>query len=403
MGSFLGLYMAFQCALSSSADDLASRPAAETSSPEKKRKMDGDDATPAGTQTGGSDAVQAEGSKEVVEKNAAEEVAAAEKEEAWPAGLEDFASFRFTGKLRPFPRTPKMEPPEGCSFPDYATHPQGASVSELKVKRKNIPVLEGEELETMREACRLGREVLDIAGQAVKVGITGDDIDKIVWRACAERKLYPSPLGYSGFPKSVCVSVNEVICHGIPDERPFEDGDIVNLDVSVFHNGFHSDLNETFLVGQCDENSHTLVRASYEALQECSKMLKPGTLYRELGAVIEDTAAKYGCKSVPDFCGHGVGKLFHGPPDVPHYRRNKAFGVMKPGHVFTVEPMLNFGKSGRSKQWPDDWTQVTTTGQRSSQYEHTFLITETGCEVLTARVGTDRTCMPPFDPAVFQR
>merc|ERR1711972_498869 len=129
-------------------------------------------------------------------------------------------------------------------------------------------------------------------------------------------------------------------------------------DVSVFYKGFHSDLNETYFVGECDEASHNLVRASYEALQAACNLIKPGTMYRELGNAIHDVAVKYGCTSVPEFCGHGVGKLFHGPPDVPHYRKNKAVGVMKPGHVFTVEPMINLGKSGKDKTWPDDWTAV---------------------------------------------
>jgi len=263
--------------------------------------------------------------------------------------------------------------------------------------------LEGEDLETMKESCRLGREVLDIASKAVRVGITGDEIDRIVWQACSARQLYPSPLGYSGFPKSVCVSPNEVICHGIPDSRPLEEGDIVNLDVSAYYKGFHSDLNETFFVGECSSASHVLVRASYEALQGASKKIRPGTLYRDLGAVIHGVAAAAGCATVPDFCGHGVGRLFHGPPDVPHYRRNKAVGTMKVGHVFTVEPMLNIGKSGRATCWPDDWTQVTTTGKRSAQFEHTFLVTETGLEVLTARTGTDRSSLPDFDAEAYQR
>eukprot|EP00927_Polykrikos_kofoidii_P061322 TRINITY_DN56166_c0_g1_i1.p1 TRINITY_DN56166_c0_g1~~TRINITY_DN56166_c0_g1_i1.p1 ORF type:complete len:409 (-),score=52.10 TRINITY_DN56166_c0_g1_i1:342-1568(-) len=319
-------------------------------------------------------------------------------------GLEEFAGYKFTGSLRPRRRTPRMPPPEGCFLPDYSSHRRGASRAELIARRKRvIPVFDGEDLETMREACRLGREVLDIAGRAVRVGVTGDEIDRIVWQACLDRKLYPSPLGYLGFPKSVCVSPNEVICHGIPDCRPLEDGDIVNLDVSICYQGFHSDLNEMFFVGACDEASHRLVRASYEALQAAAKMIRPGTMFRELGAQIHQVAVKEGCAVVPDFCGHGVGHVFHGLPDVPHYRKNKAMGTMKPGHIFTVEPNLNIGKSGRAKVWPDNWTQVTTTGKRSAQFEHTFLVSETGVEILTARVGTDRSCMPAYDAATYQR
>jgi len=273
----------------------------------------------------------------------------------------------------------------------------------LRSNRKTIPIVEGSDLETMREACRLGREVLDVAGKALRPGITGDEIDRIVYQACVERKLYPSPLNYSGFPKSVCVSPNEVICHGIPNCRPLEEGDIVNLDISIFHQGFHSDLNETFFLGACDEDSHKLVRVAYEALSVAANMIRPGTHYRALGAEIQAVAERNGCAVVPNFCGHGVGRLFHGPPDVPHYRKNKAIGIMKAGHIFTIEPMLNLGKSGKEKMWPDDWTAVSASGKRSAQFEHSFLVTEDGFEILTARPGTDVKAMPTYDPVMFQR
>lgn len=255
----------------------------------------------------------------------------------------------------------------------------------------------------MRQACVLGREVLDIASRFLRPGVTGDQIDRIVWQACADRKLYPSPLNYFGFPKSVCVSPNEVICHGIPNCRPLEEGDIVNLDVSVCFRGFHSDLNETFFIGKCDSESHSLVQTTYEALQAASKLIRPGTLYRDLGAAIQAVAESGGCTVVPAYCGHGVGRLFHGPPEIPHYRRNKAVGCMKPGHIFTVEPMLNLGRNGRDKTWPDGWTAVTRDGRRSAQFEHTFLVTEDGMEVLTARTGTDRSCIPSYGASMLQR
>jgi len=314
----------------------------------------------------------------------------------------NFIGHSFTGKLRPAFVAPRFKAPPGVDPPDYATHPQGVSLCE-KPRPKEIPVVEGEELLTMREACRLGREILDIASRAVKVGVTGDYIDRLVYAACCERNCYPSPLGYYLFPKSVCTSVNEVICHGIPDCRPLQEGDIVNLDVSIYYKGFHSDLNETFFVGNCDEDQHRVVRAAYEALLDASKMIRPGTLYRDLGAVIQASAAKQGCSVVASYTGHGVGRLFHGPPNVPHYKKNKAVGIMKPGHVFTVEPMINLGGNGGDKLWPDNWTAVTKDGKSSSQFEHTFLVTETGVEVLTARPGAPTDCMPPYDPALFQR
>jgi len=314
-----------------------------------------------------------------------------------------FWGYSYSGSLRPAYVSPQMKMPEGTLMPDYATDPDGVAHSERGPNiPKEVPILEGKELATMREACRLGREVLDIASRYMRIGATGDEIDRIVWQACVDRKIYPSPLNYYRFPKSVCVSPNEVICHGIPDARPLEEGDIVNLDVSVYHEGFHSDLNETFFIGTCDEDAHRLVRTSYCALHAAAQMIRPGTFYRDLGNAIHAEAAKNNCAVVTTYCGHGVGQLFHGPPKVPHYRKNKAVGIMKPGHVFTVEPMINLGSNGGDKTWPDNWTAVTKDGKRSSQFEHTFLVTETGVEVLTGRVGTDRTAMPHYDPSTFQ-
>ena len=194
----------------------------------------------------------------------------------------EFVSFPFTGPLRPFAQSPRRLVPDHIAKPDYATHPNGVSECEREDKRNNrgIRVFSPSEIERMREVCRIGREVLDIAGNAVKVGITGDEIDQIVHEACIERGAYPSPLNYYCFPKSLCTSVNEVICHGIPDKRPLADGDIVNLDISVYKDGLHSDLNETFFVGNCDENSHRLVKCAYEALGAAIALVRPGTLYR---------------------------------------------------------------------------------------------------------------------------
>lgn len=295
-----------------------------------------------------------------------------------------------------------MPPPPGAELTDYAMHEQGISPSEMK-RTRDIPELVGEELATMREACRLGREVLDLVGRALKPGVTGDYLDRIVYHACCERKIYPSPLNYNQFPKSVCVSPNEVICHGIPDLRPIEDGDIVNLDVSICYKGFHSDLNETFLVGNVDEPKQKLVCCAYECLKAASEQLKPGVMYRDLGAIIQSTAGRHGCSVVSTYTGHGVGRLFHGPPNVPHYKKNKAVGVMKPGHVFTVEPMINLGSDGGDTKWPDNWTAVTLNGKPSAQFDHTFLITDAGCEVLTARRGAPTDAMPPYHPGMFKR
>ena len=204
-----------------------------------------------------------------------------------------------------------------------------------------------------------------------------------------DRKCYPSPLNYRGFPKSVCISVNECICHGIPDLRPLRDGDIVNLDVTVFKEGVHADLNETFLVGACDADSKNLVRTAFETLRVAIANVKPGMLYRDLGGHIDKVARANKCSVVTSYCGHGIGTLFHCAPNVPHYKKNKAVGVMKPGHVFTIEPMINRGRSG-DVTWPDNWTSTTRDGKRSSQFEHTMVVTESGVEILTAREGQPR-------------
>jgi len=234
---------------------------------------------------------------------------------------------------------------------------------------------------------------LDIAGRYVRAGVTGDDIDRIVHYACIERNAYPSPLNYYDFPKSVCVSVNEIICHGIPDFRPLQDGDIVNIDISVYVDGVHSDLNEMFMIGEVDEEGRNLVKTAYLALQAACRMIKPGTYYRDVGSEITKVATKGGCAVVRKYSGHGVGKLFHCTPTIPHYAHNKGVGIMRPGHIFTIEPMLNVGTNWGDILWPDNWTAATKDGKRSAQFEHTFLVTETGVEILTARPGTSRTAM----------
>jgi len=237
----------------------------------------------------------------------------------------------------------------------------------------------------LRHACAMGREILDIGGKALRPGVTTDEIDRIIHEATIERDCYPSPLNYYNFPKSVCTSVNEVICHGIPDYREIQDGDIVNLDVTCFNRGgYHGDLNETFCVGKVDDEGQKLVETAFKCLQEALSLVKPGTLYRDLGTIIHKTASAKKCSVVRTYCGHGIGSLFHTAPNIPHYRKNKAKGIMKAGHVFTVEPMINLGVHG-DITWGDNWTAVTSDGKRSAQFEHTVLVTDKGCEILTAR------------------
>eukprot|EP01103_Thecamoeba_quadrilineata_P015953 TRINITY_DN5195_c0_g2_i2.p1 TRINITY_DN5195_c0_g2~~TRINITY_DN5195_c0_g2_i2.p1 ORF type:complete len:358 (-),score=58.00 TRINITY_DN5195_c0_g2_i2:118-1170(-) len=295
---------------------------------------------------------------------------------------EKFHGFTFTGSIRPGTVSAMRAVPEHIERTEYAV--TGIPEKERRERRQAVvEVKTKEQIEKMRKVCKLGREVLDIAGKAVRVGITTDEIDRIVHEACIERNSYPSPLNYNKFPKSCCTSVNEVICHGIPDSRPLEDGDIVNIDISVFYDGYHSDLNETFFVGNVDEASKHLVNTTRECLQKAIEMVRPGAFYKEIGNVIGKHAHENGLSVVRSYVGHGIGELFHAAPSIPHYPKNKAVGTMKVGHVFTIEPMINQG-TWHDVLWPDNWTAVTRDGKKSAQFEHTLLVTETGVEVLTA-------------------
>lgn len=186
----------------------------------------------------------------------------------------------------------------------------------------------------------------------------------------------------------MCTSVNEVICHGIPDQRKLEDGDILNLDVTLYHEGFHGDLNETYYVGPkalADPDNVRVVEAARQCLEDAIKLVKPGMTFREPGNVIEKHAKTQNCSVIKTYCGHGVNSIFHCAPNVPHYAKNKAVGTAKPGVTFTIEPMIALGVY-KDKTWPDDWTSVTQDGRRTAQFEHTLLVTEDGVEVLTARL-----------------
>ena len=221
---------------------------------------------------------------------------------------------------------------------------------------------------------------------------------------------YPSPLNYNHFPKSVCTSPNEVICHGIPDQRVLLDGDILNIDVTLYHEGYHGDLNETYYVGEkakADPDSVRVVEAARECLDEAIKIAKPGVLFREFGNVIEKHAKSKGCSVIRTYCGHGINSIFHCAPSIPHYAKNKAVGELKPGMTFTIEPMIALGKY-RDITWPDNWTSTTIDGKRTAQFgklaslkrpgprglaltvitEHTLLVTADGVEILTARQPT---------------
>lgn len=299
-----------------------------------------------------------------------------------------FPTYPFTGSLRPvYPLSPRREIPSHIQLPDYAK--DGIPRSEqVFVGRNKITVLDKKQQDAMRKVCRYAREVLDIAAREAKPGVTTDHIDEVVHKACIERNSYPSPLNYCHFPKSVCTSPNEVICHGIPDQRVLVDGDILNIDISLYHGGFHADLNETYYIGDkalADADTVRVVETARECLDKAIEIVKPGMLFRDPGNVIEKHAKSRDCSVIKTYCGHGVNQLFHCAPNVPHYAKNKATGQAKPGVCFTIEPMIALG-TYRDQTWPDDWTSVTRDGMRTAQFEHTLLVTEDGVEILTARL-----------------
>lgn len=226
----------------------------------------------------------------------------------------------------------------------------------------------------------------------VAVGVTTDEINIAVHDFIVKSGGYPSPLNYNGFRKSICTSVNEVICHGIPDNRPLQDGDIVNLDITVYYKGVHADLNETYGVGTISNASIHLIKTAYRCMDEAMKICKPDTLYRECGNVIGRIAKEEGLSVVRSYCGHGIGEHFHTDPSIAHYAKNKTPGIMKKGNCFTIEPMINMG-TWRDNMWADNWTVVTQDGKRSAQFEHTMIITDDGIEVVTKRLPDS----PPLD------
>lgn len=297
--------------------------------------------------------------------------------------------FNYTGTLRPHYVSPRRKVPDHIPKPDYAEH--GDPISErISSRGYTTPIYTQQEIEGIRLACQKSREVLDMAANMIKPGVLPEDIDAAVHNMCIEMGAYPSPLNYKGFPKSCCISVNEVICHGIPDFRPLQNGDIVNIDISVYYKGYHGDVNETFVVGEVDEVGKQLIKTSYFALEEAIKIVRPGTLFRDFGEVISSYCQRNGKFSVVrSYGGHGIGELFHCAPNIPHYAKNKAVGACRPGMIFTIEPMVNEG-TYQDVTWPDDWTVATADGKRSAQFEHTILVTKDGCEVLTARTSKSK-------------
>jgi methionyl aminopeptidase len=239
-----------------------------------------------------------------------------------------------------------------------------------------------ETIERMRIPGRIAAQAMHAAAAAISPGITTDDLDRVVHEFLIDHRAYPSTLGYRGFPKSCCTSVNEVICHGIPDARPLQEGDIVKIDVTAYIGGVHGDTCATFFCGEVDEPSRLLTERTHEALVRAINAVKPGRQVNIIGRVIESYAKRFGYGVVRDYTGHGVHTAFHSGLVIPHYDEPDYDTVIKPGMTFTIEPMITLG-TGDWYMWDDGWTVLTADGSRCAQFEHTLAVSERGAEVLT--------------------
>jgi methionyl aminopeptidase len=273
---------------------------------------------------------------------------------------------------------PRREVPASIARPPY--------VDGTPPPRDEPTVKTADVIARMRIAGRVAAEVLAAAGAAVKPGATTDEIDAVTHEAYIERGAYPSTLGYHDYPKSLCTSTNEIVVHGIPDSRALADGDIVNLDITAYIEGVHGDCSATFLVGEVDARSRKLVQVTAECLQRGIDAVRPGRPISDVGQVIEDHATAHGFSVVRNFVGHGIGEHFHSSFQVRHYFDPAATVLMEPGMTFTIEPMINMG-TWRCTMWDDGWTAVTADLLPSAQFEHTILVTDDGCEVLTRLSG----------------
>ena len=240
-----------------------------------------------------------------------------------------------------------------------------------------------EAVERIRESGRIAAGAVEAVGAAISPGVTTDELDRVAHEYMVERGAYPSTLGYRGFPKSSCISINEVICHGIPDNTVVQDGDIVNVDVTAFANGVHGDLNKTFAVDNASQHALDLIDRTREALNRGIKAVAPGRQINVIGRAIESYARRFGYGVVRDFTGHGVGEAFHSGLVIPHYDASPRFSeLIEVGMVFTIEPMLTLGTI-EWDMWPDGWTVTTKDKNLTAQFEHTLVVTERGADILT--------------------
>ena len=271
--------------------------------------------------------------------------------------------------------SPQRAVPPGIARPNYVGSPGPDRYTGPEVK-------DADTIAHMRVAGRVAAQALVEVGRHVAAGVSTDELDRIGHEFLVAHGAYPSTLGYRGFPKSLCTSVNEVICHGIPDSTKLRDGDIVNVDITAFLDGVHGDTDATYLVGDVAEQDRLLVERTRDALDRAIKAVRPGRPINVIGRVIESYARRFGYGVVRDFTGHGIGTAFHSGLVVPHYDDPRADTVIQAGMTFTIEPMLNLG-THEWEMWDDGWTVVTKDRKRSAQFEHTILVTDEGAEVLT--------------------
>ena len=280
------------------------------------------------------------------------------------------------GTLKPGSLTPMRSVPAGIPRPEYVG-------KKAPMKHAGSDVQSQEIIEKMRIAGRIAALALAEVGRNVVPGVTTDELDRIGHEFLLDNNAYPSTLGYRDFPKSLCASLNEVICHGIPDSTVVQDGDICNIDITAFIHGVHGDTNATFLAGEVDEQSRLLVERTQESLTRAIAAVRPGRPINVIGRVIESYAKRFNYGVVRDFTGHGISTTFHSGLIIPHYDTSHFDTVMEEGMTFTIEPMLTLG-THTWDMWDDDWTVVTKDRLRSAQFEHTLVVTATGAEILTS-------------------
>jgi methionyl aminopeptidase len=271
--------------------------------------------------------------------------------------------------------SPRRPVPARIPRPEYVDKPKPAPYMGPEVK-------DAETIERMRAAGRLAAQARELVGEHVQPGVTTDELDRVGHEFLCDHGAYPSTLGYRGFPKSLCSSVNEVVCHGIPDSRVVQDGDIVNIDITAYLDGVHGDTNATFLTPGVRPEVRDLVERTEEALRRAIRAVRPGRRINVVGRVIESYARRFGYGVVREFTGHGIGTAFHSGLVVPHYDDPAYDDLIEPGMTFTIEPMLNLG-THEWEMWEDGWTVVTRDRAFSAQFEHTLLVTDSGAEVLT--------------------